>query len=147
MGAVDHLGLAVTDVKHRAVSHRDEVQIAGMQHRGHQSGADAFLQAQTQRRFDHLVIGLAGAALDLEAEQVRVRFKKRPRQRDLAQEVLDDLKSRPEFDKRAKQWEQVLTQGTPQEKLQLIIRQTGMQWSWQLPGVVSRSLWLSGLHF
>jgi hypothetical protein len=67
--------------------------------------------------------------LDIEDEQVRVRFKKRPRQRDLAQEVLEDLKNRPEFDQRAREWEQVLMQGTPQEKLQLIIRQTGMKYA------------------
>jgi len=59
-------------------------------------------------------------------ELVRVQFDRRGRQRDLALEVLEELRKRTDFDPR---WEQVLTRGQPHEKLQLIIRETGTRYA------------------
>ena len=60
--------------------------------------------------------------LDGPAEMVRVRFKRKGKQKDLPAEVLDQLKRRPDF---RPEWEDVLTRGQPHEKLQLIVRLTG----------------------
>lgn len=59
--------------------------------------------------------------LDGAAERVRVRFLRKGRQRDLALEVLEQLRRRRDYQP---QWEQILLHGQPHEKLQLILRTT-----------------------
>lgn len=63
---------------------------------------------------------------DLRREELRVRFKRSGRQRELAIEVLEELRLRPDFDRR---WEEVLTRGTVEEKFALILRETGYKYA------------------
>ncbi|MEW6253015.1 MAG: hypothetical protein AB1716_20445 [Planctomycetota bacterium] len=60
--------------------------------------------------------------LDGPAEPVRVRFKRRPRQRELALEVLESARRRSDF---RPEFAEVLQRGLPHEKLQVIVRLTG----------------------
>ena len=60
------------------------------------------------------------------AENVRVQFEKPARARDLPLEVLDELKGRADFDPL---WEETLLRGKPQDKLQLILRETGLKYA------------------
>jgi hypothetical protein len=62
--------------------------------------------------------------LDGMPEPVHVRFLRKGRQRDLAAEVLDELRPRREY---LPEWEEVRLRGQPHEKLQLIARQTGAE--------------------
>jgi hypothetical protein len=55
------------------------------------------------------------------AESVRVRFLRKGKQRDLPAQVLEELQERPDH---RPEWEEVLARGQPQEKLQLIARET-----------------------
>lgn len=57
-------------------------------------------------------------------EMLRVQFERRGRQRELGLEVLDELRKRSDF---RPQWEDVLTRGQPYEKLNLIVRETGLK--------------------
>ncbi len=57
-------------------------------------------------------------------EQVRVQFLKRPRQKDLPAEVLEELKKHGAV---AAQLEETLTRGQPHEKLRAIVRETGFK--------------------
>jgi sRNA-binding regulator protein Hfq len=59
--------------------------------------------------------------LDGPPENLRVRFARKGKQRDLSAEVLDELRQRPDF---RPEWEEVLLRGSPSEKLQLIVRTT-----------------------
>jgi len=63
--------------------------------------------------------------LDGPAEVVRVRFKRKPRQKDLPTDVLDALRRRPDY---RPEWEGILKRGQPYEKLQLILRETGLKY-------------------
>ncbi len=60
--------------------------------------------------------------LDGPPEPLKVRFLRKGKQRELPLEVLDELRTRDKYDP---VWEQILTRGTPAEKLQLIVRETG----------------------
>lgn len=62
--------------------------------------------------------------LDGPAEPVRVRFNRKGRQRDLPAEILEQLRRRADY---RLEWEDVLGRGQPQEKLQLIVRLTGIE--------------------
>ena len=62
--------------------------------------------------------------LDGLAEPVRVRFLRKGKQRDLATEVLEELKRRQEL---KPEDEEVLLRGQPYERLQLILRLTGLE--------------------
>ena len=64
--------------------------------------------------------------LDGPAEVVRVRFKRKGRRADLPEQVLEELRRRPDFEP---EWEQVLRRGRAYEKLQLILRETGMKYA------------------
>lgn len=64
--------------------------------------------------------------LDGPAELVRVRFIKKGKQRDLASEVLEELKQRTDY---RPAWGETLTRGQPHEKLQLILRETGLKYA------------------
>ena len=57
-------------------------------------------------------------------ENVHVQFEHKNKQRDLPADVLDELHKRPDF---KPAWAEVLTRGQPPEKLQLIVRETGMR--------------------
>lgn len=61
--------------------------------------------------------------LDGPPDTVKVRFLRKGKQRELPLEVLDELRTREKYDPA---WEHVLTRGTPAEKLQLIVRETGL---------------------
>lgn len=69
---------------------------------------------------------IAELFLDEPAEQVRVQFLKRPRQRDLATEVLDELKRQGQV---APDVETILLRGQPNEKLRVIVRETGLKFA------------------
>lgn len=76
----------------------------------------------SERDMNRLKLG--ELTLDGPAEKVRPRFLRGPRQEELPREVLEVLRKRPDFDPR---WETTLLRGQPDEKLQLIVRQTGME--------------------
>jgi hypothetical protein len=59
--------------------------------------------------------------LDGPPENVRVRFLRKGKQRDLPTEVLDELRERPDY---RPEWEETLLHGQPSEKLRLIVRTT-----------------------
>ncbi len=59
-------------------------------------------------------------------ENVHVQFERKNKQRDLAADVLDELRKRPDF---KPAWAEVLTRGQPPEKLQLIVRETGTKYA------------------
>jgi len=59
-------------------------------------------------------------------ENVRVQFERKGRQRELSVEVLEELRKRKDFKSR---WEEVLTRGQPHERLQLIVRETGLKYA------------------
>lgn len=67
---------------------------------------------------------LGELTLDGPPEPVRVRFRRRGQQKDVVSEVLAELRQRPDF-KTA--WAEVLGRGRPEEKLQLILRETGLK--------------------
>ncbi len=62
--------------------------------------------------------------LNGDAEQVRVRFTRKGKQLDLPDQVLEEVRARPDF---RPEWEQILTRGQPHERLQLILRLTGTE--------------------
>jgi hypothetical protein len=64
---------------------------------------------------------LAELRLDGPPENVRVRFLRKGKQRDLAAEVLDELRQRPDY---RPEWEETLLHGQPSQKLRLIVRTT-----------------------
>jgi hypothetical protein len=64
--------------------------------------------------------------LDGPAEDVRVRFVRKPGQQDLTEEVLERLRLRTDFQPR---WEEILTDGEDAEQLQLILRETGFEYA------------------
>ncbi len=59
-------------------------------------------------------------------EKVQVEFERHGRQQDLSTQVLEELRRRDDF---RDTWEQVLTRGQPHERLQLILRETGMEYA------------------
>jgi len=69
---------------------------------------------------------LAELAVNGQPENVRVQFERKGRQRELSVEVLEELRKRKDFKSR---WEEVLTRGQPHERLQLIVRETGMKYA------------------
>lgn len=60
------------------------------------------------------------------AERVQVEFERHGREQDLSMRVLEELKKRDDF---RESWEQTLTRGQPHERLQLILRETGMKYA------------------
>lgn len=60
------------------------------------------------------------------AEQLKVNFLKGPRERDLPELVLEELRAQPNFDPNN---QEVLTRGRPGERLQAIVRETGMKYA------------------
>ncbi len=62
--------------------------------------------------------------LDGPAQEVRVIFRRPAGTQDLVEEVLGELRQRPDFQP---EWGRVLTRGRPHEKLQLIVRETGLK--------------------
>ena len=67
---------------------------------------------------------IAELRLDGALENVRVRFVRKGKQRDLPADVLDELRPRPDF---RPDWEETLLHGQPSEKLRLIVRTTGAE--------------------
>jgi len=65
---------------------------------------------------------MAELRLDGPPENVRVRFVRKGKQRDLGEEVLDEL---PEARREDPKWRETLLRGQPAEKLRLIVRETG----------------------
>lgn len=61
---------------------------------------------------------------DISAERSRVRFKRQPRESDLGERVLNELRRSTDFEP---EWERTLRRGTPHQKVQLILRETGMK--------------------
>lgn len=82
--------------------------------------APAITKADIQR------LRLAELFLDDPPEQVRVQFLKRPRQRELAAEVLEELKKQGQV---APEVEETLLRGQPNEKLRVIVRETGLKFA------------------
>ncbi len=67
---------------------------------------------------------IAELRLDGSPENVRVRFARKGKQRDLPADVLDELRQLRNYQP---EWEEVLLHGQPSEKLRLIVRETGAE--------------------
>ncbi len=87
---------------------------------------EQLLPAPAVSKADIQRLRLREMMLNEPAEKVRVQFEKKGRQRDLPTEVLEELRKRVDF---RPPWEDVLTRGQPYEKLQLILRLTGIKYA------------------
>lgn len=78
----------------------------------------------SDRDINHLRLG--ELTLDGPAEPVRVRFRRKAGDKDVEEAVLEELRQRADF---RPEWTAILTNGRPEEKLQLIVRETGMKYA------------------
>ncbi len=59
-------------------------------------------------------------------ETVKVRFLRKAGQKDVVAEVLDELRARDDWNAA---WELILTRGRPEERVQFIVRETGLKYA------------------
>lgn len=126
--AAGELRIPLVEVSHVVVvgPAADVAEDAGERDRPRRGRNGALVPAPPISDRDIHRLKLAELSVDGVPEVVRVRFKKKGRERDLDEEVLDLLRQRESFQV---EWADILTRGRPFEKLQLIVRETGMQYA------------------